>query len=86
MAYQSRSLRVLDKICRTSSLHTGPANKNVPMLLLMNPSRIPMTHLRRFISVRFVSKVDLRHLSRNPAGLRSEVLHEIEKYLVTLKG
>ena len=86
VASQSRSLRVLDKICRTPSLHTGPANKNVPMVLLMNPSRIPLSYLRRFISVRFVSKVDLRHLARNSAGLRSEVLREIEQYLDTLKN
>ena len=86
IAGQSRSLRVLDKITRTPSLHTGPANKNVAAHLLMNPSRIPLTSLRRFMNVRFVSRVDLKQMTRNKSGMRPEVMHEIDLYLRTLKN
>ena len=86
IAGQSRSLRVLDKIARTPSLYTGAANKNVAAHLLMNPSRIPLTSLRRFMNVRFVSRVDLRQMTRNKGGMRPEVLHEIDAYLRTLKN
>jgi hypothetical protein len=34
----------------------------------------------------FVSKVDLRHMARNSAGMRPEVVRELERYLATLKG
>jgi len=86
IAGQSRSLRVLDKITRTPSLHTGPANKNVAAHLLMNPSRIPLTSLRRFMNVRFVSRMDLKQMTRNKSGMRPEVMHEIDLYLRTLKN
>jgi hypothetical protein len=85
IAHQSRSLRVLDKICRTPSLTSGPANKNVPALILQNPARVPIQTVRRFVNVRYVSRVDLRHLARNPAALRPEVWREIDRYLRTLK-
>ena len=85
IAGQCRSLRVLDKIARTPSLYTGAANKNVAAQLLMNPSRIPLTLLRRFMNVRFVARVDLTQMTRNKSGMRPEVLHEIDLYLRTLK-
>lgn len=85
IAGQCRSLRVLDKIARTPSLYTGAANKNVAAQLLMNPSRIPLTSLRRFMSVRFVSRVDLTQMTRNKSGMRPEVVHEIDAYLRTLR-
>ena len=86
IAGQCRSLRVLDKIARTPSLYTGAANKNVAAQLLMNPSRIPLTSLRRFMNVRFVSRMDLRQMTRNKSGLRPEVFQEIDRYLRTLKN
>jgi len=86
IAGQCRSLRVLDKISRTPSLYTGAANKNVGAQLLLNPSRIPLTSLRKFMNVRFVSLVDLKQMARNKSGIRPEVLHEIEAYLRTLKN
>jgi hypothetical protein len=86
IAGQCRSLRVLDKITRTPSLYTGAANKNVASQLLLNPSRIPLTSLRRFMNVRFVSRVDLKQMTRNKSGIRPEVLHEIDAYLRTLKS
>ena len=86
IAGQSRSLRVLDKITRTPSLYTGAANKNVAAQLLLNPSRIPLTALRQFMTVRFVSRVDLKQMTRNKGGIRPEVLREIDAYLRTLKN
>jgi len=84
IAENTRSLRVLDKICRQKHLYTGAANKHVPTLLLRNPSRIPMNYLRRFINVRFVSKVDLRQMARAKGTLRNEVSREITGYLASL--
>lgn len=86
IASRSRSLRVLDKITRTPALFTGPANKNVPAQLLLNPSRIPLTSLRRFMNVRFVSKLDLQQMTRQRGALRPEVQHEISAYLRKLKS
>lgn len=85
VASRSRSLRVLDKICRVRNLHTGLVNKKVPAVLIQNPAPIPTRSLRRFIHVRFISKVDLRQIARNPAGLRSEVHRELVGYLKTLE-
>ncbi len=82
---QTRSLRVLDRIMRERSLYTGPANKDVPRLLLMSPARISMNSLKRFIHVRFVSKVDLERLSRRGTEVREEVRREILAYLGTLR-
>ncbi len=82
---QSRSLRVLDRIMRERSLYTGPANKDVPRLMLMSPARISMNSLKRFIHVRFVSKVDLERLSRRGTEVREEVRREILAYLATLR-
>ena len=86
IASRSRSLRVLDKITRTPALFTGPANKNVPAQLLLNPSRIPLTSLRRFMNVRFVSRLDLQQMTRQRGALRPEVQHEISAYLRKLKN
>ena len=86
IAELTRSLRVLDKICRQKHLHSGAANNQVPALLLKSPCRIPMNYLRRFINVRFVSKVDLRHMARAKGSLRNEVSREISSYLESLTG
>lgn len=79
-----RSLRVLDKICRIKALYTGASNKGVPAALLRSPSRIPINYLRRFVNIRFVSRTDLRQLSRLKGSIRNEVLNEIKKYLASL--
>lgn len=85
IAQQTRSLRVLDRICRSKSLHTGSANRGVPRELLLNPARIPLTQIRRFIHVRFVNKNDLRKMARPHANLRNEVRKEVETYVRTLE-
>jgi hypothetical protein len=86
VAAGTRSLRVLDVICRDKNLHSGPINRDVPPLLLANPSRIPINYLRRFIHVRFTSRTELRGLLRAKGGVRPEVHKEVEQYLRTLKS
>lgn len=85
IAEQTRSLRVLDRICRVKALYTGASNNGVPAALLRNPSRIPINYLRRFVNVRFVSRMDLRQLGRLKGSIRNEVLSEIKKYLASLR-
>ena len=85
IASQSRSLRVLDRIMRDRSLYTGPANKEVPRLLLTNPAHLPVNSLRRFIHVRFVSRLDLERLARSSTDVRSEVRKEILSYLRSMR-
>ncbi len=81
----SRSLRVLDRVMRDRSLYTGPANKEVPRMLLASPARLPLNSLKRFIHVRFVSRLDLERLGRSGSDVRSEVRREIQRYLTALK-
>ncbi len=81
----TRSLRILDRIMRDRTLYTGSANKEVPRLLLTSPARIPLNSLKRFIHVRFVTKMDLSRLSRHGGDIRSEVRREIDKYLASLR-
>jgi hypothetical protein len=84
LARDSRSLRVLEKIIRVRRLHTGTANRDVPRLLLRNPAHIPVSSLRPFVHVRFVSKTDLRHMARRNSDVRPEVAKEIGHYLEKL--
>jgi len=78
----SRSLQILSLIASKRDLHSGHQNKGVPAALLRSRSKLPMTLLRRFIHIRFVSKSDLKDLAiRAP---RAEVLKEIGDYLKTL--
>ena len=81
LARDSRSLRVLDRIIRVRRLHTGAANRDVPRRLLANPAHIPVSSLRPFVHVRFVSKTDLRHMARRGSEVRQEVAREIANYL-----
>ena len=85
IATHSRSVRVLGKILRTRALHTGPF-KDVPRLLLMNPARVPVAGLRKFINVRFVSRVDLQRMGMRTADVRPEVKSEIQAYLARIKA
>jgi hypothetical protein len=81
LARDSRSLRVLDRIIRVRRLHTGAANRDVPRRMLANPVHIPVSSLRPFVHVRFVSKTDLRHMARRGSEVRQEVAKEIANYL-----
>jgi hypothetical protein len=84
VAQRSRNMRVLDTICGTKKLYTGFANKDVPMAVLRSPMNIPIKTLRKFVSVRFVSKIELRRLEVDRSSVRREVADEIRSYLRSL--
>jgi hypothetical protein len=84
VAMRTRNPQVIETIATDRALHTGFANRGVPLACLRSPVNVPITVLRRFIKVKYVSKVDLRRLALDRAGVRKEVVREIEKYLETL--
>lgn len=81
VAENSRSVAILSKIAKTRALHTGYANREVPLALLRSPCNIPLSLLRPFINTRNVPILDLRNLARAKAGVRREVKMEAEQYL-----
>lgn len=84
IANRTRNPQVLETIATTRNLHTGFANRNVPLALLKSPVNVSVRTLRRFIHVKFVSKLELKRMAADKSGLRKEVHREIEKYLATL--
>lgn len=77
-----RSNQVLSHIAMKRELHTGHQNKGVPLALLRSRMKIPMTLLRRFIHLRFVTRADLKDLAvRAP---RKEVAQEVADYLASI--
>lgn len=84
VATRARNMRVLDLICTTRALHSGYANKDVPLAILKSPMNIPIKTLRRFVSVRYISKIDLRRLEVDRSAVRREVADEIRAYLKSL--
>lgn len=85
VAERVRNQRVLDIICMTRALYSGYANKDVPLALLKSPMNIPIKSLRRFVAVRFVSKMDLKRLEVDRSSVRREVADEIRTYLRSLQ-
>ena len=84
ISLKCKSSDVLTKIASRRELYTGFANKDVPKNLLMNPARVPVTALRKFIHVRYIDKMSLRQMAskRGKGGqIREEIRREIEKYL-----
>ncbi len=84
IAQRCRSGNVLSTIANRRELYTGFANKEVPLNLIMNPSRIPVSSLRKFIHVRYIDKMTLMQLSnrRGKGGqVREEIRREIKRYL-----
>jgi len=84
IALRCRSIKVLSLIASRRDLYSGFANRDVPMNLLMNPARIPISTLRKFIHVRYVDKVTLQSLARRGTQVREEVKREIARYLRSL--
>jgi len=77
----SRSVGLLSKIAKSRQLHTGFANRDVPLALLHSPCNVPISLLRPFINVKYVPLIDLKHLARAKAGIRRAVKDEAEAYL-----
>ncbi|MBN1164274.1 MAG: hypothetical protein JXB45_06825 [Candidatus Krumholzibacteriota bacterium] len=85
IALRCRSSKVLSLVASRRELFTGFANKEVPLNLLLNPSKIPVTSLRKFIHVRYVDKMTLMRLANRGGGqVREEVRREIKKYLTNV--
>ncbi|MCK4350620.1 MAG: hypothetical protein KAX13_07160 [Candidatus Krumholzibacteria bacterium] len=47
----------------------------------MNPSRVPLTALRKFIHVRFVDKMSLQRMATRGSNVRKEIRMEISRYV-----
>jgi hypothetical protein len=76
-----RSVAVLTKIAKSRNLHSGYANRDVPMALLMSPCNIPINLVRPFVNTKYVGMVDLRHLAKMRGGLRREVRAMVEEFV-----
>jgi len=82
ISQRCRSLRVLSVIANRRDLYTGFQNKDVPLNLLRNPAKIPVTALRKFIHVRYVDRMTLQNLAgRSGSQIREEVRREIQRFV-----
>ncbi len=78
IALRCKSTSVLSLIAGRRDLYTGFANKNVPLTLLMNPAKIPISSLRKFMHVKYVDGMTLQKLASSRGGqIREEVRREI---------
>ncbi len=84
VATRTRNPRVIEVIAVDRTLHTGFANRGVPLACLRSPVNVSVKILRKFIHVKYISKVDLKRMAQDRAGMRKEVIREIEKYLEAL--
>ncbi len=81
ISIRCRSLRVLSLVATRRELFTGYANKKVPLNLLMNPCKIPLTSIRKFVHIRYVDKMTLQRLTGRGGNVREDVKREIQRYL-----
>ncbi len=81
IAQTCRSVGVLSKIAKQRALHTGFANREVPLALLQSPCNIPVTLLRPFVNVKYIALMDVKNLAKAKAGIRRAVKEEAEAYL-----
>lgn len=84
IALRCRSSRVLSIIANRRDLYTGFANKQVPYNLIVNPVKVSVSSLRKFIHVRYIDRVTLQRLSTRGSAAREEVRREITRYLGSL--
>ena len=84
IALRSRSMRILSIVATRRDLYTGYANKEVPVNLLQNPGKVPVSALRKFIHVRFIDKATLARFAGKGSSIRDEVRREIQHYLGSL--
>ncbi len=81
VATRTRNPRVVEVIAVDRTLYSGFANRGVPLACLRSPVNVSVKILRKFIHVKFISKMDLKRMAQDRAGIRKEVIREIEKYL-----
>ncbi len=79
-----RNPQILEIIATQRPLHQGFANRGVPLALLKSPVNVSVKILRRFVHVKYISKIDLKRLANDRTGIRKEVGKEIEHYLSSL--
>lgn len=84
IALRCRSPRVLSIIANQRTFYTGFVNKEVPYNLIVNPARVSLTSLRKFIHVRYVDRVTLQRLTQRAGQIREEVRREIQRYLSSM--
>jgi hypothetical protein len=84
ISLRSRSMRILSVIANRRDLYTGFANKEVPLNLLQNPAKVPVSSIRKFIHVRFIDKATLARLAGKGSSIRDEVRREIQRYIGSL--
>lgn len=84
VANRTRSALVIETIASDRTLHTGFANRGVPQACLRSPVNVSVKTLRKFIHVKYVSKVELKRMALDRTGIRQEVGQEIRKYLDNL--
>ncbi|MFO7609997.1 MAG: hypothetical protein R6X35_12525 [Candidatus Krumholzibacteriia bacterium] len=81
---RTRNPQIIEIIATQRPLHGGFANRGVPLALLRSPVNVSTKLLRKFIHVKYISKMDLRRLANDRTGIRREVGKEIEQYLSSL--
>jgi hypothetical protein len=81
---RTRNPQIIEIIATQRPLHGGFANRGVPLALLKSPVNVSTKLLRKFVHVKYISKMDLRRLANDRTGIRREVGKEIEQYLSSL--
>jgi len=84
VAARTRNPQIIETIATDRTLYTGFANREVARICLLSPCNVSVKTLRKFIHVKYVSKIDLKRMSQDTAGMRREVVREITKYLKAL--
>lgn len=84
VANRTRNSQIITTIATDRALYTGFANREVPLACLNSPCNVPPKTLRKFIHVKFVSKIDLKRMANDRTGIRKEIAKEIKLYLDVL--
>ena len=81
VANRTRNPQIIATIAQDRSLYTGFANREVPLACLRSPCNVSPKTLRKFIHVKYVSKIDLKRMASDRTGIRKEIAREIKIYL-----
>ena len=84
IAARTRNPQIIETIATDRALHTGFANREVARVCLQSPCNVSVKILRKFVHVKYVTKVDLKRMAQDRAGIRREIIREINKYLEAL--
>lgn len=84
VAERTRNPQIIATIASDRTLFSGFANRDVPLVCLRSPCNVSPKTLRKFIHVKFVSKIDLKRMTTDRTGIRKEIAREINKYLDAL--